>query len=191
MLDYIKAKIAGYGVLFPWIEQELQNIERDSPEHHSLILLLQAKLVEARIPFNALREAIKKDNPSLTDDVLLFLYELEDIISLITSCYLPALQKERAGDCFLRQLFLPAAKRCGLDWIANVIIHLNGQHATFPRLFPEFPLILAPPQHAISLLEMPNLYHELGHHVFVRFPRIAEALDLEVSDHFAVERRRA
>jgi hypothetical protein len=124
-------------------------------------------------------------------EVLSVIHDIGYFIVLATAHYLPALQKERETDRFVRQLLLSATKRCGLDWVEDIVIHLDGRHATFSNLLIEFPLILAPPQHAISLLDMAGLYHELGHNVFEKLSEIADALDMTVSQHCATIQRKA
>lgn len=192
MLEYIKAKVAEYAVVLSWIDQELQNLEIQRPEHHQLITSLQSKLTEAKDLHDRLRKLVKVGNPKLTRRAFPLVHDLEYFIVLTTSYYLPALQKEGQADRFLRQLLLSTMKRCGLDWIEDVVVHLDGQHATFsvPSLI-ETPLIFAPPQHSASLSDMPGLYHEFGHNVFERFPEIADALGMVVSQYFAEFRRKA
>ena len=48
MLEYIKAKVAEYAVVLSWIEQELQKIDTERPDHHQLIIQLRSRLVEAQ-----------------------------------------------------------------------------------------------------------------------------------------------
>ncbi len=192
MLEYIRAKVAEYAVLISWVDHELQSIEIQHPEHHQLIIRLQSKLAEAQDLHDRLKKLVKVGNPRLTRRALPLVHDLEYFIILTTSYYLPALQKEGQADRFLRQLLLSTMKRCGLDWIEDVVVHLDGQHATFsvPSLV-ETPLIFAPPQHSASLSDMPGLYHEFGHNVFERFSEIPDALGMVVSQYFAGFRKKA
>lgn len=181
MLEYIRAKVVDYAIILSWIEQELQDIELRRPEHHSLIVRLQSELAETKDLHNYLIELVKADDGSVLSLIPVF----ESFIVLATSYYLPALQKEGEADRFLRQLLLAAMKQCGLNWIEDIVVQLDGQHATFSRLSAETPLILAPPQHAVSFLDMPGLYHEFGHNVSRKLPRIVDILTVAVSEHFA------
>ena len=174
--------MADYAILLDWIKQELQDIVNQYPEHHPLIVRLQSELADAKKSHDYLREQIEMGNGK----VLSVIRDIKYFIVLATSYYLPALQKERETDRFVRQLLLSATKRYGFDWIEDIVVHLNGQHATFANLLIETPLILAPPQHAISLLDMPGLYHELGHNVLDRLPKIAKVLRAAVSEHSAL-----
>ncbi len=175
--------MADYTILLDWIKQELQDVDLQYPEHHPLIVRLQLKLAGTK----GLHDSLSRQMMKMSDsEVLYVLHDIEYFVVLVTAYYLPPLQKEREADRFVRQLLLSATKRCGLDWVEDIVIHLDGRHATFSNLLIEFPLILAPPQHAISLLDMPGLYHELGHNVFDRFTKIAKVLRVAVSEHSAL-----
>ena len=191
MLEYLKAKAADYAIVLSWIDQEFQDIELQHPEHHLLIIHLQAKLTQAKKLHDYLKKLVEIGNLRLIRRALSLVHELEYFTILATSHYLPALQKEGPADRFLRQLLLSTMKRCGLDWIEDVVVHLDGQHATVSGPSVETPLISAPPQHAVSFSDMPGLYHEFGHNVFERFPEIADVLSMAVSQHFAEFRRKA
>ena len=185
MLEYIKAKVADYAVILSWIEQELQDIETRCPEHHPLIVHLQSELVDTKGLHDYLKELVEaSDNRAIS-----LIPVLESFIVLATAYYLPALQKEGEADRFLRRLLLSVAKQCGLNWVEDIVVHLDGEHETFSRLSVETPLILAPPQHAVSLSDMPGLYHEFGHNVLRKLPGIVDVLGIAVSEHFAKLRK--
>jgi hypothetical protein len=182
VIEYIKAKMADYAILLDWIQRELQNVADRHPEHLPVIVRLQSELTDAKGSHGYLKEQMEMSNGK----VLSVIRDIEYFVVLAASYYLPPLQKEREADQFVRRLLLSVTKQCGLDWIEDIVVHLDGQHATFANLVVETPLILAPPQHAISLLDMPGLYHELGHNVFDRLPKIAKVLRVAVSEHSAL-----
>ena len=116
-------------------------------------------------------------------------HDIEYWIVIINYHYLPALQKEGKADLALRKLLLDSANRCGLFWIKDIAVRLDGPLGTIPT--PEAPLIIAPPSPGTSLLELPGLYHELGHDVFQKFREIVSALSKAVSSHFNALRQKS
>ena len=192
MLEYIKAKVAEYAVVLSWIDQELQKIDAERPDHHQLIIRLQSKLAEAQKLHDRLKTLARIGNARLLRRAFPIIHELEYVTFLLASNYVPALQKEGKADLFLEQLLLATMQKCGLNWIKDTIVQLSGEHAIISgSSLVEIPLIFAPPQHAASFSDMPGLYHELGHNVFERFQVIADELAVMVTQHFAQFRRKA
>lgn len=192
MWEYVKAKVEEYAVVLSWIDQELQKLDAERSDHHQLIMRLQSRLIEAQKLHDQLKTLARIGNLRLLRRALPIIHQLEFITFLLTSNYVPALQKEGEPDRFLRQLLLSTMRKCGFNWIEDTLVQLNGEHAIISSSsLVEIPLIFAPPQHAASFSDMPGLYHELGHNVFERFPEIAEELAMAVTQHFAQFRRKA
>ncbi len=192
MLEYVKAKVAEYAIVLSWIERELQKIDTERSDHHQLIIRLQSRLVEAQKLHDQLKTLARIENARLLRRAFPILHELEYVAFLLTSNYVPALQKEGEADRFLGQLVLATMRKCGLNWIKDTIVQLSGAHAIITgSSLVEIPLIFAPPQHAASFSDMPGLYHELGHNVFERFQSIADELSMTVTQHFAQFRKKA
>jgi hypothetical protein len=189
-LEYLKAKTAEYAVVLCRIDKELQALGSKKVEHRWLINYLQQKLKTAQTIYKDLQSIVEIGHPRLLHRALPIVHDIEFSTSLINYYYLPALQKENQADLALRKILLLSAKRCGLFWLKDIAVNLDGQLATVPTP-PEAPLIIAPPQAAVSLLEMPGLYHELGHDVFQNFPEIAENLGTSVYLHFNELRQKA
>ncbi|MCL0095771.1 hypothetical protein M1O52_04540, partial [Dehalococcoidia bacterium] len=83
-----------------------------------------------------------------------------------------------------RSLLLSNVGRWGLSWIKDILVRLDGSHATFP-VFTEIPIIFAPPQQAATLLDMASIYHEIGHNVFQHFKEIGDELSKAISEYFS------
>jgi len=109
---------------------------------------------------------------------------------IITWYYLPALRRESDADIAVRGIMLNAARRCGLTWIEDMAVRLDGAQATVSAIT-ESPVVFGPPQHSASLLGMAGLYHELGHNAFQRFLAITDNLAAVTSSHFSEFRRQA
>jgi len=91
--------------------------------------------------------------PTLIARTLPIIHYIEFWTIIITCYYLPALRREDNEDRAFRNLLLPTASRCGLDWIEDIAVRLDGVQATVSALT-EAPVIFAPPQHSVSLLDM-------------------------------------
>ncbi len=190
MLGYLNAKATDYAVILSWTDQELRNFQSKRPEHSQLIARLQGKLNEVQSLLTLLQIIARIGHPRLTARALPIIHDIEFWTTIITCYYIPALQRESKEDLSLRKLLLPTAVRCGLSWIEDIAVRLDGPQATVSVLT-ETPVIFAPPQHSASLLDMAGLYHELGHNVFRRFPEIADGLATVVSTYFSHFRREA
>ncbi len=92
--EYIKAKAAEYAIVLSWIDQELQKIDVEHPDHHQLIIRLQSRLAEAQELHNQLKTLARIGNVRLLRRAFPIIHELEFITFLIASNYLPALEKE-------------------------------------------------------------------------------------------------
>jgi hypothetical protein len=182
-LEYLKGKTAEYAVILSRISKELQALASKKVEHQWLVAYLQGQLKDAQTQHKRLHEIVKIGHPRLLARGLPIVHDIEYSTFIINYHYLPALQKEGKADLALRKLLLLSAKRCGLFWLKDIAVRLDGPLATVPTP-PEAPLIIAPPQQAASLLEMPGLYHELGHDVFQKFDEIAKNLDKVIYSYF-------
>ena len=182
-LEYLKAKTAEYAVVLFRLNKELQTLGSKKVEHQWLVNYLQGQLEEAQTLHKLLESIVEIGHSRLLPRALPIIHDIEFSTFIINYYYLPALQKESQADLALRKLLLLSAKRCGLFWLQDIAVTLNGQLATLPNP-PEAPLIFAPPQLAVSLLEMPGLYHELGHDVFQKIHEIAENLGTSIHLYF-------
>jgi len=182
-LEYLKAKTAEYAVVLFRLDKELQALGSKKVEHQWLVNYLQRQLKDAQTLHKRLQSIVKIGHSRLLSRALPIVHDIEFSTFIINYHYLPALQKESQADLALRKLLLLSAKRCGFFWLKDIAVNLDGPLATLPTP-PEAPLIISPPQQAVSLLEMPGLYHELGHDVFQKFKEIAKTLDTVVYSYF-------
>ncbi len=184
MQEYLNSKVTEYSLLLDWIEHEVESIQKRSENHYYPIKYLQDEIAKLNKSLSRLRVITRIESPHLIRRALPIIHELEYQVSVITHYYIPALQRENKNDLFLRSLFLSTARRCGLPWIKDILVRLDGTHAIFPVLT-DIPVIFAPPQQATRLSDMAGVYHELGHNVFQRFKEIANNLAITVYQHFS------
>jgi len=184
-LEYLKAKTTEYGVIISRIKKEFETLAQKKVEHKWLINYLQDQLKDAHTSHKRLQLIVNKntEKKKLLDAAVIIIHDIEYSICSISYDYLPALQKENSADLVLRELLLSSAKRFNMFWLEDIIICSDEPLAIIP-LPPEAPIIFSPPQQAISLLEIPGLYHELGHDVFQKFQEIDKQLYRAVSSHF-------
>jgi len=182
-LEYLKAKVAEYRGILYRINKELQELGYKNAEHQWLVTYLQQQLQDAQRLYKLLQSIVENGHLRLLPRALPIVHDIEFSTFIINYYYLPALQKESKADLALRKILLLSAQRCGFFWIKDILVNLDGQLATVPTP-PEAPLIIGPPQQAVSLLEMPGLYHELGHDIFQKFGEIASKLDTIVYSYF-------
>lgn len=183
MLDYLCAKAADYAVILTWADQQVQYLCSKCSEHQPLLNRLRDSIDEAQFLLGQLQIITHVGHHRLISKAFRTVHQIEYWIIIITSYYIPALQRENKDDLALRALLIPTAIRCGLSWIEDIAVRLDGQHATVAVLT-ETPVIFAPPQHSASLLDMAGLYHEFGHNAFRRFPTIADDLSASVLDYY-------
>ncbi|MDJ0553457.1 MAG: hypothetical protein QNJ68_03270 [Microcoleaceae cyanobacterium MO_207.B10] len=184
-LEYLKAKTTEYAVIISRIKREFETLAHKKVEHKWLIEYLQNKLQNVQSLHNRLKSIVNTntENRKIFNRAVTNIHNIENSISSINYYYLPALQKENSADLRLRELLLSSAKRFSMFWLEDIIICSYQPLAIFP-VPPEAPIIFSPPQQAISLLEMPGLYHELGHDVFQKFKEISDRLKKATSSYF-------
>lgn len=190
MIEFLNAKAAGYKITLCWINQELNELRPERPNHSELINRLQLKLNECEALRAQLEIIYRIGQPSLVSRALPIIHDIELWILIITGFYLPALRRENRNDLALKNILLPAASRCGLSWIQDFAVRLDGPLAIVSAIT-EIPVIFSYPQHSISLQSMAGFYHELGHNVFSKFPTIADHLAASVSEYYSEFRRQA
>ena len=184
MQEYLNSKVTEYSILLDWMGYKIKSIQRRNENHYYLIKYLQDEITKLNNSLSRLRVITHIESPHLIRRALPIIHELEYLVSVITHYYFPALQRENRNDLFLRSLFLSAARRCGLTWIKDILVRLDGPHAIFPVLT-DIPVIFAPPQQAMCLSDMAGVYNELGHDVFQRFKEIADSLATTASFYFS------
>lgn len=156
MIEYIRAKTIEYQTTLGWIENELQQLQSDNPEHSKLITELICKLDEPKHSLHMLEKITSLHLPQLVARAKTYIHNIEFWIIVLTYHYLPAIYKEKKEDFRFRNLLLDISKRVGLLWIKDIIVRLDGGHGTV-SIFHEMPVFFAPPQQNISLIDAPGL----------------------------------
>lgn len=177
-----------------WLETEVAALRSSVAEHLPVIERLEAELHRARAHLLNLDNLIGIGHSELIQFAFPILHTLESITNRVGVTYLPALQRQGEGDRLVQGLVLCAAKAAGISWLTDLVVRLDGPHATYVA-YPKLPIIYAPPRQATSLIDVPALYHELGHAV-LEFDRttgsggVGRLLREAVRHHFAELARR-
>jgi len=172
MKDYLNSKAAEYSFLLDWLDGEIHNLQTRNANHPCIIRCLQDKLRELRQLHNRLKIIAGLGSDKLAPRAIPIIHDMEYQVLILTH-YIPGLQRENSDDIFFRGLVLSVKDRCGLSWIEDILVRLDGHHAIFP-VMPEIPIVFAPPHHVVSTLDLAAIYHELGHDVFQRLKEIGD-----------------
>ena len=188
LLTYLKAKISEYSIVLERIEAQIQSLDIYRLNHHSSLLqFLKDKLSQARNSYTELNLIVKLGDERLLPRGLERLHIIEYQTYYVSYHYLPALQNEGPSERAIRELLLSVSQRFSLVWIKDLIVKLDSQLATYSGL--DIPIFFAPPKAKISFLEMPGLYHEIGHNFFRKFGKeIGASLKVEVIQYFSALR---
>ncbi len=164
MKSYFASKIAEYGVLVTWADERLRELAGAGSPHLDLIAQITERLREVQskatvvLPF-----LMRQDDADRSFEVLIV--DLDYWCTILKNYFIPSLLDEKAEDIRLGRIVLITTHSIGLGWVKDVLIRMSGHHATF-AVFSETPLIFSPPHHDSSFVEMPALFHELGHDVY-------------------------
>ncbi|WP_375478941.1 hypothetical protein [uncultured Nostoc sp.] len=189
LIVYLKAKISEYSIILQRIEQQIQLLDKPQSNHILLLQSLKQRLLLAKESYGKLTMIVKVGNVQLLSRGLEQLHLIEFETYIIAYLYIPALQNEGLPELAIRKVLLSIIQRLYLVWIRDLIVKLDGQLATIPGL--ETPLFIAPPKAKISLLEMPGLYHEIGHNFFRKFTQdLLISLKKVVNEHFSLLRKK-
>ena len=183
-VPFLRARAADARAQLTWLNGELAALRQVSPARAPLFERLTEELAIARARLSDLDTLISAAYPTLMSRAMETMHLLDARLSKVGVSYLAALQKEGDAEKAVRGILFAAAQTAGTTWIRDVVVRLDGPHAVFVA-FPEFPVVTAPPRHAVSLYDMPGLYHELGHVAFRRYPAISDDLRATVDRHFA------
>lgn len=172
---YLNVKATDYHGILNRLVPEISRLEQVG-SHPQVIAFMRQRLSEAQAQLRHLEGLIKVADPLLLPRAVPMLLQIERLIAPVATYYLPALQNESPAAATLGDLLGQAAHASGLAWIDDVVVRMDGQLAVLTFIL-ETPLIFTPPSQVLSLLELPGLYHELGHVVFSQFTTIMQALD--------------
>jgi hypothetical protein len=188
-------KAAEMRAALEWLDAEVAALRAATPAHAAVIERLATELHQARVHLLNIDNIIRIGHPALVPHAFPILHTLVLITSRVGVTYLPALQHQGPRERFVRGLVRCAARAVGLTWLTDVVVRLDGPHAAYVA-YPELPILYAPPRQASSLIDLPGLYHELGH-AALEFDRttggggVGVLLRGTVTQHFAELARRA
>jgi len=183
ILPYLAVKAAEYSATINWIEWRLQSLPTLNEAHPTLSALLTQRIHAAQKRINRLKTIVSLGLSQLARRAVSVVNELEYDVIILSHYYLPALLKESLAEGRFRIMALSAAKRSGLDWVDDIIVCLQGGHAVIPTL-DRCPLLFAPPHQATTLLDLPGMFHEFGHIIYLRFQDVPGTLSHAVQSHF-------
>jgi hypothetical protein len=175
--------VVEYSIIISYVDQGLQRISTEAV-HAQIIGALKSTLEDMKKRNERILSLLRIPNDMLIPIATRDMHQLETEINIISIFYLPGLQKEGPSEQTLQKLFISKSKNHGQKWIQDALVRLDNNYAISPN--PEIPVILDPPQQAMTLLNMPCIFHELGHNFVGRYYRdIIDSLADKSKAHFS------
>jgi hypothetical protein len=168
MRNYLESKVVEYSIIISYIDQELQRLSTEAI-HAQIVGSLESTLEDMKERNERILSLLQIPNDMLIPIATRAMHQLESEINIISFFYLPGLQKEGLTEQTLQKLFISKSTNHGQKWIRDALVRLDSNYAIWPS--PEIPVIFAPPQQAMTLLNMPCMFHELGHNFVRRYYR--------------------
>jgi hypothetical protein len=187
-IPFFRAFAADARTQLEWLDRELIAASSAAPDHERLLSRLRDILSAAAGRLRDFEMLLSLNEPRLLPYMLVQMHSLELALGVVGKSYLPVLQRQSEGERLVRGLLFAAARASGILWIEDVAVRLDGTHAAFVSI-PEIPIVYAPPRHEVSLVDMPGLYHELGHAAFARDSEIGRELAVTLRSFFVEQRR--
>jgi len=171
------------------LSERLDACPRGDREPVYILQCLQERLEEIAQIYQDEEPAFR--DPAFGLDGLNRLGVIMSSLALIEEEYLPAVAHQTEEERKLRLIFLESAKRLGLTWIKDIVVHSSGALAIFPTFFTvlEIPVIHVQANFLDKCLCLPGAFHEFGHSLFLRFAEFYEAMKRELDAHFDALRK--
>jgi hypothetical protein len=188
---YRLAKAGELGALLQWLKRELHAVRAAGCEHVVLLDRLEAVLADAERELAKIEVIFKTGIPALLRRVDVIATQLENELVVASNFYVAGLRRQTAADREMRQVLLAMAKRLRLDWIEDFLVRLSRPLAIYSMYhrLASIPVFFGPPHLLESIMELPGIYHELGHSVFSQNDEIGRRLGAVVKAHFVAIRR--
>jgi hypothetical protein len=189
MTSYLTLKAEEVKCVLFGLEDRLKNCPRGERDPKFMLECLETRLAEIAEDYQN-DEAILHD-PLFGLDGLNRLGLILSSLALIEDEYLPAVAHQTEEERFLRIVFLQCAKRLGLNWIEDVVVHSSGRLAIFPVFLTSLsiPVIHVHTNYLDKCLCLPGVFHEFGHSAFIKFQVFYDTMNREVATHFEAMRR--
>lgn len=171
------------------LSERLEECPRGERDPVLILECLEQRLAEIAEDYLAEEEVLR--DPEFGLDGLNRLGVIISSLSLIEDEYLPALAHQTDEERMLRLAFLKCAKRIGLDWIRDIVVHSSGTLAIFPVFLTllGIPVIHVQANFLDKCLTFPGIFHEFGHSVFLQSDDFYNTMRKEVVAHFDAMRK--
>src|SRR5690242_20341371 len=114
-----------------WLESELARLSEAVPGHAALIARLQNLLDDARAKLSDLEMLTEIGDARLCQHMLPIAHQLEFLLGVVGTTYLPVLQRQGNGERTTRGLLFAVAEHMGIGWLQDVAARLDGVHAAY------------------------------------------------------------
>jgi hypothetical protein len=188
---YRLAKTRELGALLQWLRRELHAIRQTDCDHLALLDRVEAVLADAQRDLGKIEIIFQTGIPALLRRVDVIATRLEQELLIASNFYVAGLQRQTTADREMRQVLLAMSGRLKLIWIEDFLVRLSRPLAIYSRYqrLASIPVFYGPPHLLETVMELPGIYHELGHSVFAEHDKIGIRLGIVVKTHFDAMKR--
>jgi hypothetical protein len=162
--SYFEAKAVEYKIILERLSWQINNLESGGKHHLHLRNRLKQRIKSARSSLKNLERVLKLSASDSTHSRGLENIHLIEFEMYFINEYLVALKSESSASLALRKSIVLIIQRLGFPWVKDVVVKLDSQLAINPLY--DTPLFFIPSRERLSLLEVPGIYHEVGHNFF-------------------------
>ena len=193
MWCYRKAKAAELSLLLQWLRKELEDLTKTDPTHAATLSHLQHEFEQVEHSFGLLTAVLSLNDETFAGAVDGLLQSIHRYIVTTSTHYISPLRRQSVLDLTMRSVLLNACARFRLDWIQDIVVCLDRPLALLPRYrgLDSIPVFYGPPHLLETILELPGVYHEVGHNAFARDETYRQELEQVVKQHFATAKHLA
>jgi hypothetical protein len=186
MWCYRRAKAAELSLSLRWLRNELDELDRTDSVHAVTLGHLRQQFEQVENSFGLVTAVLSLNDETFAVAVDGLLQSIHRYIVTTSTHYIAGLQRQTPLDLTMRKILLNARSRLRLDWIEDFVVRLDRPLALLPRYrgLYSIPLFFGPPNLLETVLELPGVYHELGHNAFARDEEYRKELEAVVKNHF-------
>lgn len=186
MWCYRRAKAAELSLLLRWLRNELDDLTKSDTVHTATLRHLQHEFEQVENSFRLVTSVLSLNDETFAVAVDGLLQSIHRYTVTTSTHYVAGLQRQTPLDLTVRTILLNARTRLRLDWIEDFVVRLDRPLALLPqyRGLDSIPMFFAPPNLLETVLELPGVYHEIGHNVFARDENYRRELERVVKGHF-------
>src|SRR5713101_5141291 len=186
MWCYRRAKAAELSLSLGWLRRELEDLSTADTVHAVTLRHLRQEFEKVDNSFGLVTAVLSLTDETVGVAVDRLLQSIHHYIVRTSIYYVAGLQRQTPLDLAMRGILMNACSRLRLDWIEDFVVRLDRPLAILPvyRGFYSIPMFFGPPNLMETVLDLPGIYHEVGHNAFARDENYRKGLEQVVKNHF-------